>query len=71
MDKLEQMQTDGIRIQPWLYDIVTYQLCEIGEHDEAFKILQYRFEHARTDIPPGIWYYLLDAFSSAFYVRTD
>ncbi len=26
MDKLEQMRSDQIQIQPWLYDIFTYQL---------------------------------------------
>jgi hypothetical protein len=69
MDKLEQMQADEIHVQPWLYDIFLYQLCEIGELDEAFRMLQYRFEHRRTEISPSMWYYLLDNFSSNFHVR--
>ncbi|KAF4636586.1 hypothetical protein G7Y89_g1509 [Cudoniella acicularis] len=67
MDKLEQMQNDGIRIQPWLYDIFTYKLCEAKELDAAFELLCFRWERDRKEIEPSIWYYLLDAFTSAFH----
>ena len=43
MDKLEQMQSDQLTIQPWLYDMFLYQLCEAGELDEALAIVKYRF----------------------------
>lgn len=68
MDRLEDMQSDQIIVQPWLYDILTYKLCEAGELDEAFKLLYYRFQHDRKDIEPSVWYYLLDVFSRAFHV---
>ena len=71
MDKLEQMQSDEIYVQPWLYDIFLYQLCEVGELDEAFRMLRYRFDHYRTEISPSIWYYLLDNFSSKFHVSSQ
>jgi len=69
MDKLEQMRSDQIQIQPWLYDIFTYQLCEAGELDEAFQMLSYRFEHGRQNISPSLWFYLLDKFTSEYHVR--
>ncbi|TVY87554.1 Pentatricopeptide repeat-containing protein, partial [Lachnellula willkommii] len=69
MDKLEQMRSDQIYIQPWLYDIFTYNLCEVGELDEAFKLLCYRFEKDRKDISPRLWYYLLDKFTSDFHYQ--
>lgn len=68
MEKLEQMQNDEIHVQPWLYDIFLYQLCEVRELDEAFRILRYRFENRRTEISHSMWYYLLDSFSSNFHV---
>ena len=68
MDKLEQMHSDEIRVQPWLYDIFLYQLCEADELEEAFNILQYRYENLNTEIQPGMWYYLLDKFSANFHV---
>ncbi|KAG0649078.1 Pentatricopeptide repeat-containing [Hyphodiscus hymeniophilus] len=68
MEKLEQMQSDEVYVQPWLYDIFLYQLCEIGELDAVFKMLRYRFEHKRTEISHTMWYYLLDNFSSNFHV---
>jgi pentatricopeptide repeat protein len=69
LDKIEQMQSDQIKIQPWLYDILMHQLCEVGEHEEAFKILKYRYEEAIQEVNPMMWYYMLDAFSSVFHVR--
>jgi len=68
VDKLEQMQSDQIQVQPWLYDIFQYQLCEADELDEAYKLLIYRYENSRAEISPAVWYYLLDKFSSAFHV---
>ncbi|KAH8659178.1 hypothetical protein BGZ60DRAFT_382317 [Tricladium varicosporioides] len=67
MDKFEQMQTDGIQVQPWLYDIFIFQLCEAGELDEAFKLLTFRFDNHRKQIHPSVWYYCLDKFSQAFH----
>ena len=68
MEKLEQMQSDEIHVQPWLYDIFIHQLCEIGELEEAFRILRYRFDIRRTEISHTMWYYLLDVFSSKLHV---
>jgi hypothetical protein len=68
MDKLEQMQSDEIMVQPWLYDIFMFQLCEAEELDEAFKMLQHRYHTQRSGILPSVWYYLLDKFSNAFHV---
>lgn len=68
LDKLEEMHSDGIKVQPWLYDILMFQLCEAEELDQAFNILQYRFENSRNEILPTVWYYLLDKFSRDFHV---
>ena len=68
MEKMEQMQSDEIHVQPWLYDIFLFQLCETLELDEAFKLLRYRFDNRRTEISHTMWYYLLDTFSSNFHV---
>ena len=68
LEKLEQMHTDNIVVQPWLYDIFTYLLCELEEFDEAFKLYLYRYEHSRFGITTSHWQYLLDRFSNAFHV---
>ncbi|KAK0102828.1 hypothetical protein ONS95_000974 [Cadophora gregata] len=67
MDKLDEMHSDRITVQPWLYDIFMFQLCEASELDEAFNLLKYRFENSRNEILPSVWYYLMDAFSSALH----
>src|SRR4051812_29351748 len=68
MDKLEQMEADEIEIQPWLYDIFFFRLCDLGELDEAFKLLMNR--HTSVPLTSPMWYYLLDAFSSGMHVST-
>jgi hypothetical protein len=68
MDRLEQMHADQMRVQPWLYDIFIWKLCEEDELDEAFKMLKYRVEQAMQEVSPKMWYYMLDAFSHAFHV---
>ncbi|CAG8951991.1 hypothetical protein HYFRA_00000726 [Hymenoscyphus fraxineus] len=44
MDKLDQMHSDEIPVQAWLYDIFLYKLCHAGELDEALQLLIYRFQ---------------------------
>lgn len=68
LDKLEQMRQEGMRVQPWLYDIFIYLFCESEELDEALKILRFRVDHGELDISPNIWYYVLDACSSNYHV---
>lgn len=68
LDKLEEMRREGMRVQPWLYDIVIYLFCEAEELDEALKILQFRVDHGELDISPNIWYHVLDACSSKYHV---
>ncbi|PBP21053.1 pentatricopeptide repeat protein [Diplocarpon rosae] len=67
MDKLEEMHSDQILVQPWLYDILTFQLVHHNELDEAFNLLKLRFDSNRDEIIPTVWYHLLDAFSSSFH----
>ncbi|KAI9745819.1 MAG: hypothetical protein M1818_000500 [Claussenomyces sp. TS43310] len=67
LDKLEEMQAGGIRVQPWLYDIFIYILCEAQELAEALKILRSRVESGDTDISSNVWQYMLDACSNQFY----
>lgn len=69
MDKLDQMHSDEIPVQGWLYDIFIYKLCHAGELDEALQLLIYRFQNVRKNIAPPVWYYMLDKFSRAFHVR--
>jgi hypothetical protein len=71
VDKLEQMQMDQITIQPWLYEITLYKLCEVGELDQALQILVHCFQHDRRRISQAVWYFLLDTFSRAFHVSLE
>ncbi len=69
LDKLEQIQQEGIRVHPWLHDIFIYLFCEAEEWDEALKIVQYRVDQGDMDISANVWYYVLDACSTNYHVN--
>lgn len=66
MDKFEQMQADQIAIEPWLYDIFFFRLCELDELDEALRLLKSRYH--KPPLSMHMHYHLLDSFASAFHV---
>ena len=67
MDTLQNVQQEGIRIQPWIYDLLIFNLCDAGEHDEALSILEMRAEKGEQLISGNIWHHILDTASSAFH----
>lgn len=69
LEALEKMSQDEIYVPPWLYDIFTYSLGQLGHVDEAVKLLQRRLQADGGDqkIPLNIWYFLLDECSREFY----
>ena len=68
LDKLEQMNVEGIRIQPWLHDMMVYILCEAEEIDEALKIMRQRTSNGEMILSATLWYSFLDAASRALHV---
>ena len=68
LDKLDQMHGENIRIQPWLHDMMVYNLCEAEEFDEALKIMKQRTSSGEMMISATLWYSLLDTASRALHV---
>ncbi|SLM33839.1 Pentatricopeptide repeat [Lasallia pustulata] len=69
LDKFEQMNVEGIRIQPWLHDMMVYVLCEAEEIDEALKIMRQRTSNGEMMISATLWYSFLDAASRALHLE--
>ncbi|KAH0565350.1 hypothetical protein GP486_001251 [Trichoglossum hirsutum] len=67
LDKLEHLQREGIKVKPWLYDQLTYALCEAEEFDEALKIMKFRVMREDPWISGNSWYCLLDAASRCYH----
>ncbi|KAL9583527.1 MAG: hypothetical protein Q9203_005048 [Teloschistes exilis] len=64
---LQNVQQEGVRIQPWLYDLVLFNLCEAGEYDEALSILRFRIDSGEQAISGNVWHHVLDSASRAFH----
>ncbi|KAI4133583.1 MAG: hypothetical protein LQ338_000095 [Usnochroma carphineum] len=64
---LQSAQQVEIRIAPWLYDMLVYNLCGVGELDEVLSILRFRVDNGEQRISGTVWCYFLDAASSALH----
>ncbi|KAL9579661.1 MAG: hypothetical protein Q9212_004975 [Teloschistes hypoglaucus] len=67
IETLQNVQQEGIRIQPWLYDLVLFNLCEGGEYDEALSMLRFRIDSGEQVISGNVWHHVLDSASRAFH----
>jgi len=70
LEKMEKMRSEGITIQPWLYDITLYTFAELDELDEVFTLLKQRIAERDSNLSGYLWYYLLDQGSGALHVST-
>ncbi|KAL8906596.1 MAG: hypothetical protein Q9207_001920 [Kuettlingeria erythrocarpa] len=64
---LQSAQQVEIQIEPWLYDMLIYNLCDVDEFDEVLSILRFRVDNGEQLISGTVWYYFLDSASSAFH----
>jgi hypothetical protein len=71
LDEMEHMKSEGIRIQPWLYDMIIYALAEQAEFDEVLRILKDRIGDGNANISGALWTYLLDVGSEAMHVGSN
>ncbi|KAL8714978.1 MAG: hypothetical protein Q9225_006463 [Loekoesia sp. 1 TL-2023] len=67
IETLQNVQQEGIRVAPWLYDMLIYNLCDVGEYDEALSILRFRVDNGEQLMSGTVWYYLLDSASRALH----
>ncbi len=67
MDTIELLQTERTKINPWLYDLIIYTLCDIEEFDEAIKLMRYRVSSGELLVSGTLWSYLLDTASRALH----
>jgi len=67
LEALDQLQLDGAKINPWLYDMVIYILCDAEEFDEVLRLIKYRIHNGELQISPTLWFYLLDTASRTLH----
>lgn len=67
LEKLEELDSSGVPIPFWLYDIFIFAFGELGIHDETLMILQRRLRDPEASVPHNIWFFLLDVFAQGAY----
>lgn len=64
LEKLEEMVTQGQRVQPWVWDTFIYVFGKLGFFDDALRIARHRLDTGQG-VPVNVWYFLLDVCSQA------
>ena len=67
LNTVDLLHAEGTQIKPWLYDLITYTLCDVEEFDEALKIIKYRISAGELLISATLWSYILDTASRALH----
>ena len=67
LDTIEQMYKEGFQVDPWLYDMMIYNLCTAEEFDAALDLMQHRVSSGERNISATLWYHLLDSASRALH----
>lgn len=63
LDRLDNLTQSQMRVEPWLYDMAVYILCEAGEIEEAFRIMRMRSDTGERNLRRSVWAFLLDKAS--------
>lgn len=67
LEKLEEMQSQGVKIHTWLYDMIIHTLCTIEEFDQVLRLMHYRLASGELLISGTLWYRILDTASRALH----
>lgn len=64
LEKLDEMITEGIEVEPWVFQIFIYVFGKLELLDDALRIARYGVNRG-LDFPVNIWCYLLDVCSKS------
>ena len=67
LEALQAMFAARVPVEGWLYEMVIYSLCDLGELDEALRVMIHRVS-AGHDIGRSSWYHLFDVGCSKLHV---
>lgn len=68
VDELESMVRNGIVVATWLYDMAIAVLVNVGELEEALRVMRMRLENAGPEGLNPIWTFMLEAAAESFNV---
>jgi hypothetical protein len=70
LEELELMFNDGLEIKTWLYDLIVTVLVNVGEFEEALRIMRMRLEDKGPEHLSALWTHMLDQAAHACHVST-
>jgi hypothetical protein len=68
VDELEAMVRNDIGVEIWLYDLTVAVLTNVGELEEALRVMRMRLENAGPEGLNPIWTFMLEAAAESFNV---
>jgi hypothetical protein len=68
VDELEAMVRNDIGVEIWLYDLAIAVLTNVGELEEALRVMRMRLENAGPEGLNPLWTFMLEAAAESFNV---
>lgn len=70
LEQITSMERKDIPIENWLHSMIIYQLCDVQEFDEVYRLMQARVQQGH-DITLALWTHVLNtAIQAQHYVTT-
>lgn len=60
LEAIDEMRRGRIAISGWLLNMMVFTLCDIGELDEALRVMQDRIRVGEAHVSAAAWYQLFD-----------
>ena len=67
VETLEILHREGIKVHPWLQDLLIYTFCDAEDFEEALRLMRYRVASGELLISATLWYHFLDMASRALH----
>ncbi|EEH11654.1 pentatricopeptide repeat protein [Histoplasma capsulatum G186AR] len=68
LDHISRMQAQNIQVEPWLYSLLIYNLCEVSDFDMILELMA-KWISAGNELSPNLWFHILVAASESFHEK--
>ncbi|OAX84832.1 hypothetical protein ACJ72_00792 [Emergomyces africanus] len=68
LDHISRMQAQNIQVEPWLYSLLIYNLCEVEDFDMVLELML-KWINSGNELSPNLWFQVLVGASESFHEK--
>ncbi|PGG99642.1 hypothetical protein GX51_06197 [Blastomyces parvus] len=68
LDNISRMQAQNIPVEPWLYSLLIYNLCEVEDFDMILELMV-KWINSGNELSPNLWFHILVKASESFHEK--